>query len=135
MTTRDYDLHARGVAQSIGLTVTIRRATGNVCPPWSKPCDHKHGHRYMVTLTKPGRDPLTFPFWDSMHNAATGTAPTVYDVLACISSDASGPTDPDEVAEEYGPMRPSQAIAAAEFARKLQAFFTRAERERLAEVS
>lgn len=131
---QDYVLYASGVAQSIGLRVSIQRAVGNVCPPWSKPCDHKHGNRYMVTLTKPGRDPLTFPFWDSMHNATTGKAPTIYDVLACVASEASMPTDPDEIVKELGPMKPSQAVAAAEFARKLQTFFTRAERERLAEI-
>lgn len=132
--SRDYDQAARGVAQSIGLHVSIERSIKQTCPPWTKPCDHQHGRCYTIRLRNTRDEWLTFPFWDSMHNAATGKTPTVYTVLACVSSDASMPTDPDEIAREFGPMKPSQAIAVAEFTRKLQAFFTRAERERLSEI-
>ena len=60
--------------------------------------------------------------------------PSCYDILACLSSDASCPTDPDEVVAEFGPMKPSQAIAVAESARRLQAFFTSDELAILSEV-
>ncbi len=132
---KDYDSHARGVAQSIGLKVAIARAPRQTCPAWKNPCDHRHGIRYLVTLTSTRGDRLTFPYWDSMHNQATGAKPTVYDVLACVSSNANMPTDPDEVVEDLGPMKPSQAIAVAKQVKKLRAFFTRAELERLSEVS
>jgi len=32
-------------------------------------------------------------------------------------------TDPDEIADELGPMKPSQAIRAARFAGRIRAFF------------
>jgi hypothetical protein len=134
MESKDYDQHARGVAQSIGLSVKIARGVLQSCPPWSKPCDHAHGTRYTVTLTNTRGEHLAFPFWGSMHDRALGKTPTVYDVLSCVSSDASMPTDPDRVVEELGPMKPSQAVAAAEFARKLRGFFRRAELERLGEI-
>lgn len=60
--------------------------------------------------------------------------PSYYDILCCVSSDASGPTDPDEVVREYGNMLPSRAIAIAAHARKLQTFFTADELTLLTEV-
>lgn len=95
-------------------------------------------HKYKITLRKgePGVDcqELSFPFWDSIANFGVGKQPTAYDVLACISLDALSPTDPDEVVDEFGEMKPSQAIAVAEFAKKLQAFFTRDELKALGEI-
>lgn len=60
--------------------------------------------------------------------------PSVYDVLCSVSSDLSMPTEADDVAEEFGDMKPSQAERIARHARNLQAFFTEAERSQLAEV-
>ena len=60
--------------------------------------------------------------------------PSYYDVLCCVGSDVNGSTDPDEIFAELGPMTPSRAEAIAAATRKLQAFFTEAERALLAEV-
>lgn len=145
MTTTDYETQAREVAERIGLQIAIRETVAQKCPPWkdTRPgqyggcptCNTYHGLEYRVTITSPHNlERLTFPFWGSKADADAGKAPTVYDILATIGSDASSPTDPDEVAEEYGPMRPSQAIAVAAFAKKLQAFFTDAELAAIQEV-
>lgn len=93
------------------------------------------GERYPFTLTRTETpDALSFDFWGSIHDAENGREPSAYDVLACISSDCFMPDDPDEVAEECGPMKPSQAIAVVEFGRKLRAFFTEAEQAAVAEI-
>ena len=60
--------------------------------------------------------------------------PSVYDVLCCVSADMRNPTEADDVAEEFGDMKPSQAERIAAWARKIQSFFTEAERTQLAEV-
>lgn len=138
-TVSAYEANARRVAKAIGLTVSATLATPEKCPQWSrdngKRCDHIHGRHYRVTLARTDqRRRLTFDFWNSRADADKGIEPGYYDVLACVSSDMSMSTDPDEIAEELGPMRPSQAIAAAKFAERLQAFFTEGERERLAEI-
>lgn len=79
------------------------------------------------------------PYWESSKYFVGNVVkrkhtPTYYDILSCLSSDLSMPTDPDDVVREFGSMMPSQAIKIAEFARKLQAFFSEEEKAILAEV-
>lgn len=137
MTT--YETNARAVADRMGLRVKIAPGRGD-CPSWCENCG-AHGNHYRVRLWFTGkatehtaRGSLTFDYWGSRHDAERHLEPSVYDVLACVGSDAQGPTDPDEVAEEYGPMKPSQALKCARWARRLQKFFSEAERAMLAEV-
>jgi hypothetical protein len=132
-TDNEYETKARSIAAAIGLRVTATMHPEGGCPGWRKRCDHVHGDRYKVTLRK-GRRSLRFDFWNSMHDAQRGIEPGYYDVLSCVSSDAHMPTDPDEVVDELGEMPPSQAIATAKFAERLQAFFTEGELEQLAEI-
>lgn len=60
--------------------------------------------------------------------------PSYYDILACLSFEVFGSTDPDAIYEEFGEMKPSQALRIAEHNRKVQAFFTEAERLKIADV-
>jgi len=111
------------------------------CPSWeSGNC--LHGDHYRITIRRNAREwrgsghkmAISFDFWNSYQDMREGKAPTAYDVLASISSDVHMPTDPDEVVEELGDMKPSQAIAVAKFARRLQAFFTESEQDALMEI-
>ena len=134
-TDSGYENKARAVARRLSLTLSIGDPE-NECPPWrseGQRCDHIHGYKYLVTLHKRHKR-LTFPFWNSRNDADKGIDPGYYDILACISSEASMPTDPDEVVAELGDMKPSQAIAAAKFAARLQAFFSLGELDTLSEV-
>ena len=135
-TDSGYENKARAAARQLGLTLSIGNPE-NECPPWrskGQRCDHIHGYRYLVTLHKRGKR-LTFLFWNSRDDADKGIDPGYYDILACVSSDSSMPTDPDEVVVELGEMKPSQAIAAAKFAARLQRFFSPDELQVLSEVS
>lgn len=60
--------------------------------------------------------------------------PSDYDILACISGDMFGSTNPDEIYEEFGEMKPSRALHIAEHNLKLQSFFSEAERLKIADV-
>lgn len=107
-------------------------------------------------------DILEFPFWNSHHDAngwrklpwsdnvteesehlghkrhidnwKMAHPPTPYEILACIGSDVQGYTDPDDVYQEFGEMKPSQAKAIANHTVKLRLFFTTPEQEALAEI-
>lgn len=106
---------------------------GDRCPPWGD-SGHTHGDRYRVTVKRANGKSISFDFWNSLKDVQENKRPTAYDVLACISSDATMPTNPDEVASELGEMKPSQAIAIAKFAKRLQAFFTITELGKLSEI-
>jgi hypothetical protein len=116
------------------LTLTATHK-GDKCPPWQ--VGHcTHGDRHRVTIRRADyAENISFDFWNSAVDAHNGKRATPYDVLSCISSDAQWCTDPDEVANEIGDVRPSQAIAIAEFATKLQRFFTRRELLELSEIN
>lgn len=131
-TDSGYENKARRIAREIGLTMRAEHMSDR-CPPWEGDSRHVHGDRYRITLHKDGRS-LSFDFWNSQHDMERGIDPGYYDVLSSVGSDAQSPTDPDEVAREYGDMRPSQAIAVARFAERLQRFFTESELEKLAEI-
>ena len=139
----EYEEQAQAFLQRYNLTLSIRRGPDK-CPPWEDKC-HTHGIHYLVTIrsapTRRGRNPespgamsVSFSFWGSINDRANNKTPNVYDILACVSSDAHSPTDPDEVVEEYGEIKPSVAIAIAERAKELQIFFTDLELAALAEI-
>lgn len=88
----------------------------------------KRGGRELSRL--PNR--LTFDFW-------SGSQPTPYSILACISSDAYTPDTFEEYCSEYGDnpdsLKAKQTFnRCASFARRLRAFFTPAELEQLSEI-
>lgn len=132
----EYETKAKGFLRKFGLDLKVV-FQGDKCPPWKVPCDHMHGDRYRIIISaKDGRAPksISFDFWGSVNDMQAGKAPTAYSVLACISSEANSPTDPDEVYREFGDMPPSQAVRVADFAKRLQAFFTAKELEALSEI-
>lgn len=152
-TTETPDARAQRIAADLGLTVHIAFKGQDRCPPWwdgsertPGTCDHRyHGDHYRVTLrlTRPSvtttsritrSHSLTFDYWGSHADARTSRRPDTYDILTCVASDATMPTDSDEVVRELGSMRPSQAVAVAKWARRLQAFFTPDELAKLQEV-
>ena len=129
-----YEKQAKKFLEKHGLTLTLAHK-GDRCPPWTpKPCKHVHGDRYRVTLRRKSGEALSFDFWGSLTEKEKGLHPTEYNVLAALGADASAPTDPDEVYEEYGDLKPSQAQAIARFARRLQTFFSDKELEALMEI-
>jgi len=137
-TDSEYEANARKIAKGLGLTVTAT-LKGDMCPSWEKPCKHIHGDRYRVTLRFPQRlykrkRSHSFDFWNSLNDSQEGKQPGYYDILVCVGSEATCPTDPDEVAREFGEMKPSQAIAIAKAAQRLQAFFTESEIDALTEI-
>ena len=128
----EYEAQAERFLKRFNLSIKTA-FKGDKCPPWDDE-RHIHGDRYRVTIKRANRKSISFDFWNSWQDAHEGKAPTSYGILACISSEASSPTDPDEVAGEFGEMKPSQAIRIAKFAQKLQAFFSEEELEGLGEI-
>ncbi len=134
----EYEAQARRFLETNNLTIKTA-FKGDKCPHWDN-SKHIHGDRYRVTIKRiyniwNGQPhSISFDFWNSLHDKESGNKPTAYDVLACISSDAYMPTNPDEVVAELGEMKPSQAIATANFAKKLQSFFTKEELEQLSKI-
>lgn len=127
-----YEQHAQRICDHFGLRVEIRVGVPK-CPKWDRSvtkrhcpyalCTGFHGKHWHVTIHAPNGETITFSFWDSVHNDLVGIRkPGVYDVLACLDFDGS--TDPDEIAAEYGDIRPSQAIAIAEENKKLKRLVT-----------
>lgn len=138
--TRGYEGYARGIAASMGLVVKAAYK-GRKCPKWESPCRHAHGDHYRVTLHFTGRvtghesrGSVSFDFWNSQRDAMEGKRPGYYDILSTVASDATMPTNPDDVTEEFGAMRPLQALAIAKFAKRLKTFFTQTELDALAEI-
>ena len=139
-----YDSQAQEFLQRFGFTLKIIEGEAK-CPPWD---DHKagcqHGTHYRIgmyrRITAEEKPLMTrvlhFDFWGSINDMMHGRALSPYDILACLGSEATFPTDADEVAAEFGngDMKPSQAIAIARFARRLQRFFTEAEIEALSRI-
>jgi hypothetical protein len=142
--TNDYELQARRFLTKFNLTLEAKRQ-GIKCPPWGdckKTGKHIHGDGYLITIKRTGADAhndmrtglISFEFWNSLHAVETGESPTSYDVLACISNDINMPVSPDEIYDEFGGMKPSQAIAIAEFGKKLRGFFSSQEQTALSEI-
>ena len=145
-----YEEAAAQMAERLGIGVTIHDGDGR-CPPWADEkelrgtcprCKATHGDHYRIELTGPNGRRFESEYWNSYinskafadkENAGMGLSfyernkpkrPGVYDVLSCIVSEATCPQEADEVAEEFGPMKPSRAEAIAVAARKAQRFFS-----------
>ena len=144
MTTQvenEYDVQARKFLATHKLTLRMEqncKKKGDICPPWEEgQC--VHGDRYRVTIrrtTKTENLPrsLSFNFWNSLHDIKAELPLRPYTVLACMASDATMPTDPDELIAELGPMKVAQALACVKAAKRLQAFFSEAEIDALREI-
>jgi hypothetical protein len=133
-----YDIQAQDFLDRFCLTITVA-AGPSQCPDWSTrrglgACAHDHGLHYTIRIARDRGHVLAFDFWGSQKDAEEGKEPTPYDVLSCLAADIGMPDDPDEIAGEMGDMKPSQALKAAEWFRKLRAFFTREECEALADI-
>lgn len=135
-----YTEQARAFLDRFGLEIKAAYK-GEKSPKWGGDI---HGDHYRVTIRRirgsdgsrvvPRPYSLSFDFWGSVTMMQEGRRPSAYSILSCVSSDAHIPTNPDEVVSELGEMQPSQAIATAKFASRLQAFFTKEEMEALAEI-
>ena len=146
MEHNEYEAQAERFLKKFDLIIMVA-FKGDKCPPWDD-SKHIHGDRYRITIKRarllewkeaitknhPTRKAISFDFWNSLRDHEEGDRPTSYDILACISSEATMPTTPDEVYEELGDMKPSQANRIAKFARKLQDFFSEPEIEELVEI-
>ena len=128
----DYEAQAQRFLTEFDLTLKVA-FKGDRCPPWDDN-KHIHGDRYRVTIKRKIGKSISFDFWNSLADMQSGKRPTPYGILACISSETTAPTDPDEVVAELGEMKPSQAIRVAKFAKKLQSFFTITELGELSEI-
>ena len=136
-TESHYVRQAKDFLKKFGFRITITKVGRDVWP-WA---DRKKGEaaepqdHYRIAVTKAGRKPLTYDYWNSLNNTRLGVPANEYDVLSVISGSVYDSADPDELAAELGITRPSQAYAAAEENRKVQAFFAEeAERAALAEI-
>ena len=129
-----YDEQAQAFLEKFAFTVKIAEGDAR-CPPWDA---HKrgcmHGDQYRVTVRGKPRRSLPFDWWGSLNMAQNSIQPRAYNILATLSSEGSMPTDADEVAEEFGSIPPSQAIAIAKFARRVQRFFSEAELDALSAI-
>jgi hypothetical protein len=133
----DYERKASAFLEKYGFTITIKECPYQTSPNWSSPEPEKlrHGIKYDILIeAKDGRVSLSFPFWDSIYNMENGLTPTEYHVLACVSGESQNPTDPDEVYEEFGNMKPSQARDIATFTKLIQSFFRPEELADLREI-
>ena len=163
MKRNEYDEQAEKFCKDFGFEVKAA-FKGDRCPPWDddKHCHGDryrvtikrsqvkvikfsdtetcpNGHKNCLSpgcyLNKKGcPTSISFDFWNSLNDSQKGERPSAYDILACISSDVSMPTDPDELISEIGPMKVKQALASCEFTKRLQAFFTEAEISALSEI-
>ncbi len=143
----EYEEQAEQFLTKYGLVIRIA-FKGDKCPAWEEGDLHIHGDRYRVTIKRDtqyevgqeGRmihiqgKSISFDFWNSKADSEEKKRPTAYDILSTVGSDAFSPTNPDKVAAEFGDMKPSQAIAIARFAKRLQAFFTKDELETVSEI-
>ena len=132
MEHKEYEAQAERFLDEFNLTLRVA-FKGDKCPPWD---DHRHihGDRYRITIKRKAGKSISLDFWNSLSDVRQGNRPTAYDVLSCISAESQSPTNPDEVAKEFGGMKPSEAIAVAKFATRLQRFFSNHELEQLAEI-
>lgn len=147
METNKYEARAVAIAAKIGIKV-ITKYVDNKCPHWTQlegkmcsknnniacgECGNYHGNHYEVTICKP-KQTFTFDYYNSFRDAKENKTPTVYDIICCMASDASMSTDPDDIYDEFGPMKPSQAYRIAGHATTLKLFFDHKEIAMLCEV-
>ncbi len=135
-TINEYAKQAQDFLQSTGVNLRIRLSNTKTAP-WDKR-DEDRNH-YLVTLSRKGQR-MTFDFFGSINDAASGREPNSYDVLSCISSDYYTPDSFAEFCGEYG--YDQDSITALKmfkrcdrFAKRLQAFFTEQEAQQLSEIA
>lgn len=126
----EYDEKADMFLKKHGIKLSIRRGEYKE-PLWDKAAPF--GDHYRIMVMRKDKKRLGFSFWGSVAMMQEGKDPRPYDILACMSSDSSMPTAPDEVQHEFGGSI-KQAIATAKFAEKLQAFFSEEELTDLSEI-
>jgi hypothetical protein len=150
-----YDTQAETFLANNGIRLRITLSDSKTAP-WSpaghhyrvtlsgkKPCDCvEHGEesklKHLVVCPRQNRR-ITFDFWDSVNAAEKGTAPTAYDILACLSGDAYCPETFADFCAEYGENPDSLKAVQTwkrchSFAKRLRAFFTPAELAQLSEI-
>ena len=143
-TLSQYDQQAEQFLTKHG--IKFRATLSDSKPPsWAEDGEN-HGHHYRVTLSKAKRehyhksDRITFDFWASIADMEAGIQTvTPYDVLACISSDATVPETFKEFCGEFGYEEDSiKALQmfrrCAGFGKRLRAFFTTEELEALQQI-
>lgn len=120
----NYDTQANNFLDRFGFRLQIHM-TGGKCPIWGHAHGCQHGDHYRVTIRRlADKRSLSFDWWGSQSMMWNHQEPKSYDVLSNISNNALCSTNPDEVAQEFDGIPPTQAIAIAKFARRLQGFFT-----------
>lgn len=146
----DYEKQAQDFLNEFGIKFRATLADSKPAP-WAmeeKPFKAEP-HHYRVTLSRSQGSPvcqpdgiriphrLTFDFWGSMADSEKGiNRATPYDVLSCISGDVNCPETFENFCSEYG--YKSDSIKAlqtfrrcAVFGKRLRAFFTQPEIEKL----
>ena len=133
MATNEYEQQAQAFLTKYGLT--LKATVSDTKRPTFTKAGEDHGRHYHVTIARADHHAIRFDFWGSIADRDTGKPTGAYDILSCLSADVRAPTDPDEVADEFGDMKPSQAVRIANFAKRLQAFFTAPEIDDLSEIN
>jgi hypothetical protein len=125
------EYEAEGAAFLSRFGFTLRAHPGDKAANWTP-----SGNHYEVEIFRTDRlEPLRFDYWGSAHDKDLNKAPSSYDILACLSTDSTIPEDPDEVAEELGPMPPSKAYECAAFGKRIREFFEAEELDALREIA
>jgi|APGre2960657404_1045060.scaffolds.fasta_scaffold184490_2 hypothetical protein len=121
----------------MGVRLTITPTDSGKCPPF---CDgkHIHGDEHRCTFSRGGRS-LRFSFWNSLNDARTGTPADLQSVVNCVAMDGNCPQTFEDFCAEYGYDEDSRKAertfrTCADFARRINAFFTAEELEKLAEL-
>jgi hypothetical protein len=150
----DYEKQAQDFLNEFGIKFRATLADSKPSP-WRGERDTTEPHHYRVTLSKAkpiyrlyeeiAEQPkfvhrLTFDFWSSIADAEKGIKTvTAYSVLASISGDVNCPETFKDFCVEYG--YGSDSINAlqtfrrcASFGKRLRAFFTQSEIEKLQEI-
>jgi hypothetical protein len=98
----DYETNAIAFLRKWGIRFKVEFVDES-CPPFCDDKDgrHIHGHKHKVTMTRNGRR-IQFHFWNSFNDAQMRKEPSVYDVLACASSDLHCPQTFEDFCAEYG---------------------------------
>ncbi len=105
-----------------GNTIKATAKQGNKAPNWSPSGEH---YRIRVTVAKKS---FSFDFWDSYHNMIEGLPCDVRGALCSWASDAfagMNTRDVDDIAEEFGYTKPSEALRVFKGVKKAERQFDR----------
>jgi hypothetical protein len=137
----EYENQARKFLEDQGLRLSIHYKD-TVSDPWGN-ADANHGvhDKYRVTLRRTDqKGSFSFNFFNSIVAHEKHERPTAYDVLACLSLESYEPEgDKYDFFKEFGyePSRENEALyhRVKRFAKRINAFFTDQELEKLREIS